>query len=73
MCIGDAGQLALGQLQEAVHAIVDVGAVRGGRRFLAGEQLGDVRLGDARDARQIPLIQPQRVQAPPDDQGHIHG
>ncbi|PYO92141.1 MAG: hypothetical protein DMD62_13990 [Gemmatimonadetes bacterium] len=72
MRIGDARELARRELQEPVHPVVDVGALGGGRRFLARENLGDVGLRDARRARQIALIELQLLEALPDHQGDIH-
>ena len=69
---GDASQLALGQLEEAVHAVVDVGALGGGRRLLAREDLGHIGLGNTRGAGEVPLVQVQLVQPLPYHQGDIH-
>ena len=60
------------QLQEAVHPVVDFGALGIGRRFLAGEQLRDVRLRDAGRAGQIALVQAQLVEPLSDHQGDVH-
>ena len=57
MRLGDAGELAVRQLEEAIHAFVDFGALRGGRQFLARQDLRHVRLGDVRGAGEVSLVQ----------------
>src|SRR3989449_5953382 len=66
-------QLPGRKLQELVHLVVDVGAVRRGGRSLPREQLGDVGLGHLGGLGQIALFQPEFVQPAADHKRNIHG
>ena len=72
MRLGDTSQLAVWEFEKPVHPVVDVRALGSGRRFLAREDLRDVRLRHVGRARQIALIELQLVEALPDYQGDVH-
>ena len=66
-------ELAVRQLEEPIHAIVDVGAIGRGGRLFSGEQLRDVRLRHVGGAREIALLEAQLQKSLPDHQCHVHG
>src|SRR2546426_1005717 len=66
-------QFPVRKLQELVHLVVDVGAVRRGGRSLPREQLGDVGLGHLGGVGEIALLQPEFLQPAPDHERDIHG
>src|SRR5438445_6459403 len=66
-------ELPTRQLQELVHLVVDVGAVRRGGRALPREQLGDVGLRHLGGVGEILLLRPELLQSEPNDNRDIHG
>ena len=70
--IGDLRELPRRELQKLVHLVVDVGPVRCGGTLLPGQELRDVRLGDAGRPGQPLLLQSQLVEPPPDRQRDVH-
>ena len=72
MHLGDARELAVRKLEEAVHPVVDFGALRGGRQFLARQDLRHVGFGDVRGAREVSLVQLELFQPLSNDEGHVH-
>src|SRR6266849_5740702 len=61
------------QLQELVHLVVNVGAVRCGGRAFPREQLGDVGLRHLGGVGEILLLEPEFLQPLPDHKRNIHG
>ena len=66
------GELPLRQLEKSVHPLIDIGALNGGRRFLAREQLRDVRLCDLSRGRKVALFQAQFFKSLFDEKTNVH-
>ncbi len=70
---GELGKFTGGQAKEAFHLAVDIGAVWGWRSLLAGEQLGDVGLGDLGGGGEPALLEAELFEAVSNNESEIHG